>query len=314
MPRATVVIPLYNKAPHVTRAIRSVLSQTEPDFEVIVVDDGSTDDGASIVAALIPLDSRLRLVRQENQGVSAARNRGIAEARSGFISFLDADDEWEPDHLETLLRLREAFPQAGACATAYSYVNTRGKPVPAKFRGIPPAPWEGILPDYFVSVSLGEPPVTGSTAGIPKNVFAQHGLFRVGEKMGEDLDLWGRIALQEPVAFSWRGIAVYHMEAEGPPLQDKPVEKELPFVETAADLFKGKEMPRSVLLHVNQLRLRRIDSLILAGRKKEALRKLLRMNLLATKPYTLVKTLFFLFFPIPATQFVKNLKRRFWRI
>jgi GT2 family glycosyltransferase len=314
MLRISVVIPLYNKAPHIGRAIRSVLLQTEPDYEVIVVDDGSTDDGAAIVAGLLARDSRLKLVRQENQGVSAARNRGIAEACSDFIAFLDADDEWEADHLETLLRLRETFPDAGACATAYSYVNTRGKPVPAKFRGAPPAPWEGILPDYFVSVSLGEPPVTGSTAGIPRSVFAELGLFRVGEKMGEDLDLWGRIALQKPVAFSWKGSAVYHMEAEGRPLQDKPVEKELPFVETATAYFKGAKMPRSVLLHVNQLRLRRIDSLLLVGRKKEVLQGLLRMNLLVTKPYTLAKTLAFLVLPKNISNLAKKLKRKLWRI
>jgi len=309
-----VVIPLYNKAPHIGRAIRSVLCQTVTDFEVIVVDDGSTDDGAALVSALQSSDSRLKLVRQENQGVSAARNRGIAEASSDFIAFLDADDEWGSDHLETLLRLRESFPEVGAYATVYSYVNTQGKPVPAKFRGIPAPPWEGILPDYFKSAALGDPPVWSSAVAIPHKIFSELGFFKVRETVGEDLDMWGRIALQQSIAFSWKGNAIYHMEAEGRPLQDKPVEKELPFVETATAHFKGKAMPRSVLLHVNQLRLRRIDSLILAGRKKEALREILRMNLLVTKPYTLAKTLAFLVLPGNISNLAKKLKQKFWRI
>src|ERR1035441_8596585 len=98
----SVVIPLYNKAPYVGRALSSVFRQTIQDFECIVVDDGSTDGGGDLVEKMS--DPRLRLVRQANGGVSRARNQGINLARHPLIAFLDADDEWLPGFLEANLR------------------------------------------------------------------------------------------------------------------------------------------------------------------------------------------------------------------
>ncbi|HMA53239.1 MAG TPA: glycosyltransferase family A protein, partial [Acidobacteriota bacterium] len=142
VPRVTVVIPLYNKAPYIAAAVRSVLAQTFTDFEVIVVDDGSLDDGAEVVDRFD--DPRLRLVRQENQGESAARNKGVTLAASELLAFLDADDEWTPSHLEVLLRLADRFPGAGLLATAYKIVSPDGRSCLAGYHGVPAAPWEGL--------------------------------------------------------------------------------------------------------------------------------------------------------------------------
>ena len=107
----SVAIPLYNKRREIARTIQSVFDQTFQQFEILVIDDGSTDGGADIVAQIG--DPRVRLIRQANAGVSAARNHAISEAKTELIAFLDADDEWKPGFLAAIWDLRERFPEAG---------------------------------------------------------------------------------------------------------------------------------------------------------------------------------------------------------
>ena len=120
----SVVIPLYNKAAEIGRAVRSVLAQTLPPREVIVVDDGSTDGGADVVERMA--SSVVRLVRQENRGVSAARNRGIAMASGRYVALLDGDDRWQPQYLEQVWRLIARYPDCGAYGTGFM-VDTGGR-------------------------------------------------------------------------------------------------------------------------------------------------------------------------------------------
>ena len=131
----SVVIPLYNKALSVERAAQSVLKQTVSDLELVVVDDGSTDGGAEVVEAI--RDPRMCLLRQTNAGASAARNRGIAEARAGLVAFLDADDEWLPEHLAAILRMRRQCPDCGAYATARRIVEKGGRSWVPAFTTLP---------------------------------------------------------------------------------------------------------------------------------------------------------------------------------
>jgi glycosyltransferase involved in cell wall biosynthesis len=177
---------------------------------MIVIDDGSTDDGAEVVEAI--RDQRIRLIRQTNAGVSAARNRGIATARANLIAFLDADDEWLPEHLAAAKRLAERHPECGAYATALCRVVREGVVERFRYRGIPAPPWEGVIPNYFQS-GLGKWPVHSSTAVVWRKVFDDVGGFPEGEREGEDLDQWCRIALKYPIAFSNYGGAVYHLDA-----------------------------------------------------------------------------------------------------
>lgn len=206
----SVVIPLYNKVRHIGRALDSVLAQSHEAFEVTVVNDGSTDGSGESVRQY--KDPRIRIVNQENVGVSAARNRGIAEGKGEMVAFLDADDEWLPEHLATICRLAAEYPECGAYASSYRTVRADGRQAVPVFHGIPGHPWEGVLPSYF-RTALKSDPIWTSAVAVPREVFEHCGFFPVGVRCGEDVDMWCRIALRYPVAFSTHPSALYHQEA-----------------------------------------------------------------------------------------------------
>lgn len=242
MPLFSIIIPLYNKAPFVHRAINSALNQTCQDFEIIVVDGGSTDEGPNIVKG--HKDSRILFFPQKGTGVSNARNQGVEISKAELIAFLDADDEWMPHHLETLLRLRERFPCAGAYTTAYKIQEIEGNLRWANYKEIPPAPWEGLISSYFKSSSLGEYPLWTSVVCIPKNIFFEMKGFPEDSWYGEDADLFGKIAVKYPVAFSWYMGGIYHWEATNRACSKKiPLEKEA-FVKTAETLLRNNLVPQ----------------------------------------------------------------------
>jgi cellulose synthase/poly-beta-1,6-N-acetylglucosamine synthase-like glycosyltransferase len=204
----SVVIPLFDKGRTVGRALRSVLAQPAPDLDVVVVDDGSTDDGPTAVEALG--DPRVRLVRQRNQGVSAARNRGVAEARHELVAFLDADDEWLHGFLGAISALAERHPECGLYATRY-LVAAAGRQRPAVLRGMPDR-FAGVLDDYFRLAARSEPPICSSAVCVRKAALVALGLFPTGVAAGEDLLTWARLAGHHPVAYSASCEAVVHAE------------------------------------------------------------------------------------------------------
>lgn len=203
----SIVIPLYNKADTVERAIRSALNQTVQDFEIVVVNDGSTDNSVKIVESI--KDSRIHLIQQENKGVSGARNRGIAEAQHELIAFLDADDEWLPAFLETIRRMVDRYPDCGLYATRYFLRSKSGKQQPAIVRGLPDA-FEGIMGNYFEIATHSNPPVCSSAICARKSALEQIGWFPVGVTSGEDLLTWARIASRFSVAYSMSCLSIFH--------------------------------------------------------------------------------------------------------
>jgi len=207
----TVVIPLYNKVNDIKKAIDSVFAQTKQPLEIIVIDDGSTDGGAGVVAAIE--DTRLHLICQRNAGVSVARNKGIKEAKGNLIAFLDADDEWKPSFLERILTLRVKFPKAGLYATSYQLKYTEEMVIPNSVPSLPRHPWQGIISDYF-EIAIGAYPVWSSAVTIPKSIFYDVGFFPEGERLGEDQDMWVRIALQYDIAYTTEVCAIYHLDAD----------------------------------------------------------------------------------------------------
>lgn len=208
----TVVIPLYNKENTIVTALESVLAQTYQDFEVVVVDDGSTDGGAAIVEQYA--DPRIRLIRQANAGVSAARNNGIAEARGEYVAFLDADDEWMPEFLEEIVALQQEFPDCRAQATNYIF-NSYGVKSPTILRKIPFEGEHGVLTNYFEVASHSHPPVCSICVCIERALLLKIGGFPLGIKSGEDLLTWARIAVRTDWAYSLKSCAVFNVEGYG---------------------------------------------------------------------------------------------------
>ena len=205
----TIIIPLYNKEASIATALRGVLAQSYQDFEVVVVDDGSTDGGAAVVEQFD--DPRIRLILQANGGVSAARNRGIAEARGEHIAFLDADDEWMPQFLEEIAALIAAYPECKARATNYIF-NSNGVKSPTLLRKIPFAGERGVLTNYFEVASCSHPPVCSICVCIDRDLLQEIGGFPLGIKSGEDLLTWARIAVRTQWAYSMKPLAQYNFD------------------------------------------------------------------------------------------------------
>ncbi|RVU63915.1 hypothetical protein BM74_12455 [Bacillus thuringiensis] len=195
----SIVIPLYNKEKYIARAIKSILNQTIQQFEIIIIDDGSKDKSCDIVRSF--KDSRIKLIHQYHMGVSVARNRGIEMAQADIIAFLDADDEWKPTFLKTIFKLRKKYPDSGVYATCYEIILKNGKKIHPVLKNIPSSPWEGRISHYIHSV-LGDLPLISSAIAIPKSVFKNIGTFPIGSQLGEDQDMWFRIAQKYPIIYS----------------------------------------------------------------------------------------------------------------
>lgn len=210
MAQVSVVIPLYNKEPYVARCLGSVLAQTFSDYEVIVVDDGSTDGSAEV--ALRFQDDKVRIFRQENAGPGAARNRGVQESRGELIAFLDADDEWHPQFLERMVDFLRRWPQAGIVGSQWIDVATGA---PSRVPMLEPLGGsEGIIANYFGD-AVCPPILSSSSVVVRRSVLEDVGGFMTEERLGEDLELWARIALRYPVGYVAAPLAYYHREAEG---------------------------------------------------------------------------------------------------
>jgi glycosyltransferase involved in cell wall biosynthesis len=270
-PEISVVIPLYNKERYIRRTIDSVLGQTFQNFECIVI-DSSTDGSAKLVRQYD--DPRILLVSCEKSTAARARNHGASIAQSDLLAFLDADDEWQPDHLETLVRLRKRFPDAGVYSTPYVKIRRNGRPMVMLFYDIPCPPWEGYIPGYLKSCSRGDEPVHSSCCAVPRPIFETIGGFPEDLVYGEDQFLWGKISLTYPVAFSWNGLAIYHTEALGRICDEVHVIREHPFsAYLRQELAKGTipaEKQRECLAYVRRKRYSEIFSRLLSGGESES--------------------------------------------
>src|SRR5438552_3753870 len=215
--KVSIIIPLYNKAPYIKRALDSVRAQTFGDYEVIVIDDASTDGGGDIVTGYG--DARVRLLRQKNAGPGPARNRGVAEAAAPYLAFLDADDEWLPAFLEKSLNLLDRYGPDVACVTSSYLLEPVGcstTPMWQK-RGLR----EGV---YRLDASTPPRRAVHLLAFLcPWNTVARietvrkwGGFYSRGKCLyGEDSYLWLKVLLNETIAVNLEPLVHYHTEASG---------------------------------------------------------------------------------------------------
>ena len=210
----SVIIPLYNKASYVAKAIQSVLSQTFTDFELIIVDDGSKDNSFVVAVNAIEGQGNCHIYRQQNAGVSMARNMGVAFSHGDYLCFLDADDWWDERFLVEMAQLIEAFPEAGIYGTNYTIVNETKRKTRVSPIGVEAGFEKGYINYCQVyAKTLAMPLWTGAVC-VPRAVFDAVGGFNPQLKMGEDFDLWIRIAIKHKVAFLNKPLAFYNQDVE----------------------------------------------------------------------------------------------------
>ena len=211
--RFSVIIPVYNKAPYVAKAIGSVLTQSFSDFELIVMDDGSSDASFEVASESIQGKVNCHLYQQRNSGVSLARNRAAELSVGDYLCFLDADDWWDSSFLERVSRMINEYPEAGIYGTGYSIINeTRHKTRVADI-GVEPGFEKGYINYCQVYASRMYMPLWTGAVCIPRSVFNEMGGFKPYLKLGEDFDLWIRIALKYKVAFLNEPLSNYNQDA-----------------------------------------------------------------------------------------------------
>lgn len=282
----SVVIPLYNKEQNIASTLQTVLKQTYQDFEIVIVNDGSTDHSVEEVAKV--LDLRIHLIHQSNAGVSAARNRGIEEAKGEFVAFLDADDVWKPDYLKTQYELTLKYPGCSVFASNYDFKDTQEKVTPTIIRKLSFKGVDGILSNYFEVASCSHPPLWTSAVMIKKSAIQSIGGFPIGIKSGEDLLTWARLACKYSIAYTKISQAIYNL-GEGynkknlpPRRQDKgdPVGKSL------VELYKKYPKTRGMKAYISHWHKMRASVAIRYDERKETnyeVLQSLRYNIRNTK-------------------------------
>ncbi|OQA02587.1 MAG: putative glycosyltransferase EpsH [Planctomycetes bacterium ADurb.Bin401] len=214
MSEVSIVVPLYNKVKYIRRALDSILNQTYEDFEIIVVDDGSSDAGPAIVKGYN--DKRVKLIRQRNAGPGAARNRGLMESSSSFVAFLDADDEWMPQFLEKNIKALLKYPDCDVSAAAY-YLGPERKNISAEFRrrGLNDGVWKLSINTDDNELKNSIYILHSSSTVCRKKVLEKYGGFYTINKckLGEDYYLWLQIMFNHSIYRILEPLWWFHNEA-----------------------------------------------------------------------------------------------------
>jgi len=188
MPAVSVIMPAYNVAPYIGDALSSVLGQTFTDFEVVVTDDGSTDQTAAIVGPFAARDERVRLLRKKNGGLSSARNHALRHAAGQFFALLDSDDVWDPGFLEAQVAILRARPEVGVVTGNARYLGGPRDGAPAR-------PWPDPRPEPSLATILADEQAVFIMSVFRREVFISVGDFDESMRTNEDYDYWLRAAV-----------------------------------------------------------------------------------------------------------------------
>lgn len=311
----SVIIPLFNKAQYVAETLQSIFAQTFTDWELIVIDDGSTDDSLQVATSVIedakksfPI-GKLKLISQSNAGVSTARNNGVAASQGEYICFLDADDWWETTFLEEIDRLINDFPEAGIYGASYNIVkNGKNLVAPIAFD----VGFERGYFNYFEVYSryLCMPLWTGAVC-VKKVVFQELNGFNPQLKIGEDFDLWIRIALRYKTASVNKPLSYYNQDViiEKRALNGSLHAKEVDFVFNTDKLIEAEQENRALKSLLDKQRVAFIRQYYFnKSRRQDAEHELAKVD---WGKFTLAKKMWYLA-PYPVAKCIFCIKRKLY--
>lgn len=304
----SVIIPLYNKEDYIKRCLNSILSQIHQNFEIIIVNDGSTDNGGAIVEEI--KNEKITLISQDNQGVSVARNKGVSLSKYNHVVFLDADDTWDNDFLSQLAILVDKFPDAGIYGINHRYHYANGRIIAEDYSSLFNGLSSGIFVDYFKTFAeLGKSPFSNSGCCYAKNVFEKIGGYKPGIKTTEDSDLWCRIALSFDVAFQIKPSVTYYLET---PNNTRGIieYKDFQVSTTLQNFIKSNAVPERYVDSIKKLiafqQLSLVKRALLTGNRMFALKKIFDKRLIINYPITSFKLFFIALAPHNFLLLVRN--------
>ena len=251
--RVSVVIPLYNKAPYILDAISSVIAQGDGVGEIIVVDDGSADSGPALVADIAKTEPKIRLLFQENGGVSSARNAGIRAAHEEIVTFLDADDWYLPGYVDSALMLAHLHKAAVMVCCGYVAVFPDSTNQIRVLKAAEAQTWIGEVADFYRDWSKVSFTCTNAIALRRDMLLRQHIWFPEGEGLGEDQDVWFRIAESGPVVYRNAPLVAYRMDVIGSATHGRSPTDVLPCYQRLHERLSRNEVPSHMVRGAKRL-------------------------------------------------------------
>lgn len=238
MPLFSVIIPLYNKEAYIQQTVESVLQQSFSDFELLIVNDASTDESVSVVSQIS--DPRIQLIENpKNVGLSATRNHGISKASGDIIALLDADDVWLPNFLETIQELYNSFPEASLFGTDYTEVYASHENLIPKKNIDSSLQGTSFLVADFFEASLFQPIFCQSSLAFKKKICTEYEVFDSSITFAEDIDFYIKYGTKYRVAYSYQALAEVRLEVPNQMSKDVIASKTLPDLDRFEALAKN---------------------------------------------------------------------------